>query len=501
MNSPFPGHPVPISGLPEDFVFGTATAAYQIEGAHDEDGRGPSIWDTYCREPSRVEGGASGDVACDHYHRYREDVSLLRELGVDSYRFSVAWPRIQPEGTGPAEERGLDFYDRLTDELLAAGISPAVTLYHWDLPQALEDRGGWRVRGTAERFAEYAALVVERLGDRVPRWITLNEPFCSAFVGYAIGRHAPGAREGRGALAAAHHLLVGHGLAVRALRAAGVAQAGITLNPDRLLPATDTAADREAVRRAETLHNEVWLDPLFAGRYPRGEAETWGPMADGSYRRDGDLELIGAPLDFLGINYYRPLTIADAPYRDPDPATRTADDIGTVEQPRHDVRHTTMGWPVVPHTFTDLLVDLVRRHPALPPLLITENGSAEADTPGADGRVHDTDRVGYLRDHLGAVADAVRQGVDVRGYYVWSLLDNFEWARGYGQRFGLVRVDYETQQRTPKDSYAWYRDLIAAHRGHAVGSGNTAHRSDPHRTQQAPTAQHTAQHNGEQADR
>ncbi|WP_329431846.1 GH1 family beta-glucosidase [Streptomyces sp. NBC_01280] len=469
--------------FPDGFFFGAATASYQIEGAYDEDGRGPSIWDTYCREPGRVAGGATGDIACDHYHRYREDVALLRGLGVDSYRFSVAWPRIQPDGTGPANAAGLDFYDRLVDELLASGISPAATLYHWDLPQALEDRGGWRVRETAERFADYAALVAERLGDRVARWITLNEPYCSAFVGYAAGAHAPGAQEGRGALAAAHHLLVGHGLAVRALRATGAREVGITLNPDRLLPATPGSPDDlAAVRRAETLHNEVWLDPLFAGRYPRHEAETWGEPADGShrldssdgletpyrldtsYRRDGDLELIAAPLDFAGVNYYRPITIADAPHRDPDPATRTAVDIRATETWRDDVRHTTMGWPVVPHTFTDLLIDLTKRYPALPPLVITENGSAEADTVTDDGRVHDTERIDYLRSHLEALSAAIRAGVDVRGYYVWSLLDNFEWARGYGQRFGIVRVDYDTQERIPKDSYRWFRDLIATHR-------------------------------------
>ncbi|MCT9138627.1 GH1 family beta-glucosidase [Streptomyces violarus] len=453
--------------FPAGFFFGAATASYQIEGAHDEDGRGPSIWDTFCRAPGRVADGATGDVACDHYHRYREDIALLRELGVDSYRFSIAWPRIQPTGSGPANAPGLDFYDRLVDELLASGISPAATLYHWDLPQALEDRGGWRVRETAERFAEYAGVVAARLGDRVDRWITLNEPFCSAFVGYAAGAHAPGAREGRGALAAAHHLLVGHGLAVHALRAAGAREVGITLNPDRLLPATDSPADLAAVRRVETLHNDVWFEPLFAGRYPEHEAETWGellPSGDGSYRLDGDLELIGAPLDFVGINYYRPITVADAPYRDADPATRTAVDVRAEETWRDDVRHTTMGWPVVPHTFTDLLVDLAERYPALPPLLITENGSAEADTVDADGRVRDVERVDYLHSHLEALAAALRAGVDVRGYYVWSLLDNFEWARGYGQRFGIVRVDYETQTRTPKDSYRWYRRLIAAHR-------------------------------------
>ncbi|ARQ67664.1 GH1 family beta-glucosidase [Streptomyces marincola] len=450
--------------FPRGFFFGAATASYQIEGAFDEGGRGPSIWDTYCREPGRVADGATGDVACDHYHRYREDVALLRDLGVDSYRFSIAWPRVQPRGSGKANAEGLDFYDRLVDELLASGIAPAATLYHWDLPQALEDRGGWRVRETAERFAEYTRLVVDRLGDRVPRWITLNEPFCSAFVGYAIGRHAPGAREGRGALAAAHHLLVGHGLAVRALREAGATDVGITLNPDRLLPATQSPADLAAVRRAETLHNDVWLDPLFAGRYPRNEADTWGEMADGSYREEGDLELIGAPLDFVGINYYRPITIAAAPHQEEDPAARTAVDIRVRETWREDVRHTTMGWPVVPHTFTDLLVDLKGRYPELPPVVITENGSAEDDTVAEDGQVHDADRVDYLRDHLHALAAAIEAGVDVRGYYVWSLMDNFEWAFGYAKRFGIVRVDYDTLQRLPKDSYRWYRDLLTDHR-------------------------------------
>ncbi|MFR9721856.1 GH1 family beta-glucosidase [Streptomyces sp. MS19] len=456
--------------FPEGFFFGAATAAYQIEGAAREDGRGPSIWDTYCAEPGRVAGGSSGDVACDHYHRYREDVALLSGLGVDSYRFSVAWPRVQPTGAGAPEPRGLDFYDRLVDELLAAGITPAATLYHWDLPQALEDRGGWRVRETAERFAEYAGHVAARLGDRVPRWITLNEPFCTAFVGHAIGRHAPGTREGAAALAVAHHLLLGHGLATRVLRETTDGEIGITLNPDRLLPATGSPADRAATDRAETLHNRVFLDPLFAGHYPDNEADTWGGLAaDPAWRHDGDLDVIGTPLDFAGVNYYRPITIADAPHTDPDPATRTAVDIRATETWRDDVRHTAMGWPVVPSTFTDLLTDLTRRYPAMPPLVITENGSAEDDTVAADGQVHDTDRVAYLHGHLHALADALAQGVDVRGYYVWSLLDNFEWAFGYDKRFGIVRVDYDTQERLPKDSYRWFRDLIADHRGRTGG--------------------------------
>ncbi|GLW67959.1 beta-glucosidase [Kitasatospora phosalacinea] len=450
--------------LPPGFRFGAATAAYQIEGAHDRDGRGPSIWDTFSHTPGRTLGGATGDTACDHYHRHREDVALLRGLGVDTYRLSLSWPRLLPRGTGPANPAGLDFYDRLLDDLLAAGIDPAVTLYHWDLPQALEDRGGWRVRETAEAFASYAALAAGRYGDRVERWITLNEPYCSAFVGYAEGRHAPGAREGRGALAAAHHLLVGHGLAVRELRAAGAREVGIALNLDRIHAASGSPEDEAARRRAEVLHNEVWTEPLLAGRYPAQEAETWGGLADGPWRRPGDLAVIGAPLDFLGVNFYRPVTVAAAPHRAADPADRTAVDVGVAELDPYGTPHTTMGWPVVPGALTELLVDLHARHPQLPPVWITENGAAFADEVAPDGSVHDPARIAYLRDHLAAVADAVALGVDVRGAYVWSLLDNFEWARGYDQRFGLVRVDYDTLNRTPKDSYHWYRGLITAHR-------------------------------------
>ncbi|GHC95779.1 hypothetical protein GCM10010313_01240 [Streptomyces violarus] len=343
-------------------MFGAATASYQIEGAAQGDGRGPSIWDTYCHTPGLVANGDSGDVACDHYHRYPQDVALLRELGVDSYRFSIAWPRIVPDGSGPVNPKGLDFHSRLVDELLAAGIEPTATLYHWDLPQALEDRGGWRVRETAERFSEYASVVGAHLGDRVPRWITLNEPWCSAFLGYSVGRHAPGAREGRGAPAAAHHLLVGHGLAVQALRAAGLREAGITLNLDHNLPATGSPADRSAVTRADTLHNLVWTEPILAGRYPATEEETWGESITGQdFRRDGDLELISQPLDFVGINYYRPIVVADAPYRESDPALRVATDNRYEEVRLPGVRHTAMGWPVAPATFTDLLVGLKER--------------------------------------------------------------------------------------------------------------------------------------------
>ncbi|NJQ00203.1 GH1 family beta-glucosidase [Streptomyces zingiberis] len=461
--------------FPRGFRFGAATAAYQVEGAHDADGRAPSIWDTYCRTPGKVAGGATGDTACDHYHRYREDIALLSGLGVDDYRFSLAWPRIRPAGDGPVNEAGLDFYDRLVDTLLDAGITPCVTLYHWDLPQALEDRGGWRVRETAELLAEYAAVAAKRLGDRVGRWITLNEPFCSSFLGYARGRHAPGAREGQGALAAAHHLLVGHGLTVQALRAGGAREVGITLNPDLLLPESDTEADHAAVRRARTLHNDLWLDPLFAGRYPEHERETWGELIEETpYRRDGDLALIGQPLDFLGVNYYRPVTVRAVPHAEPDPAARTAVDIRAAELWREDVRRTTMGWPVVPEALAELLTGLNRAYPALPPLYLTENGSAEDDAVAPDGAVHDTDRVAYLRDHLRVLAATVAAGVDVRGYFLWSLLDNFEWAFGYDRRFGIVRVDYDTLERTPKDSYHWYRSLIADHRARHGDGGPAA---------------------------
>ncbi|MDE3724943.1 GH1 family beta-glucosidase [Nocardiopsis sp. N85] len=457
-------HPAHLPELPAHLLFGTATAAYQIEGGAHEGGRGPSIWDTYCRTPGRVVRGETGDIACDHYHRYGEDVALLADLGVDLYRFSVAWPRVQPTGAGRPNPEGMAFYDRLVDTVLAAGIEPVLTLYHWDLPQALEDTGGWRVRDTAYRFAEYTRIVADRLGDRVSRWITLNEPFCVAFVGHAIGRHAPGTREGTPALAAAHHLLLAHGMAVGELRAAAAGDVGITLNPDHLVPATDSAADRAAVERARTLHNRVWLDPLFAGAYPDNEKEVWGDLVDDAHRRDGDLDIIGQPLDFVGVNYYRPIMLRDAPHTEPDPAARTAVDIGTEQVAYEGVRHTTMGWPVVPETFTEMLVDLDRRYPDLPPILITENGSAEDDRPDDSGRVHDADRIVYLRDHLNALAAAIDAGVDVRGYFVWSLLDNFEWAYGYDRRFGLVRVDYELLARHPKDSYHWYRELLTTQR-------------------------------------
>ncbi|WP_028925162.1 GH1 family beta-glucosidase [Pseudonocardia acaciae] len=445
--------------FPDGFLWGAATASYQIEGAVHEDGRGRSIWDTFAHTPGRTARGDTGDVACDHYHRYREDVALMRELGLGAYRFSVAWPRIQPDGKGPANPAGLDFYQRLVDELLAGGITPCVTLYHWDLPQALEDAGGWRARETAERFAEYATLVHAALADRVPMWITLNEPYCSAFVGYAEGRHAPGAREGHGALAAAHHLLVGHGLALRALREQrrGDERLGLTLNLNHVRPATSDPADVAAAGRAELLYNRVFTDPVLAARWPDGERELWSSITDFSFRRDGDLDLIGQPLDFLGLNNYFPSYAKHAPTADEDPAHRAATDIDMLENPPAELPRTAMGWPVEPDGLGRLLRWLRDEYPGLPPIHITENGSAYPDTPGVD----DTARVAYLDSHLRAVRAAIEDGVDVRGYFCWTLMDNFEWAYGYTKRFGLVYVDYPTQRRIPKASFRWYRELIA----------------------------------------
>ncbi|HEY3505649.1 MAG TPA: GH1 family beta-glucosidase [Actinocatenispora sp.] len=451
-----------LPNFPDGFLWGTATASYQIEGAVDADGRGPSIWDTFSHTPGAVAGDDNGDVACDHYHRYREDVALMKELGVGAYRFSIAWPRIQPHGKGPVNQAGLDFYQRLVDELLAAGITPMATLYHWDLPQPLEDAGGWRVRDTAERFAEYAAVTHAALGDRVPHWITLNEPFCSAFIGYAEGRHAPGAREGHGALAAAHHLLLGHGLAVSAMRAQrhGDERFGITLNMNHVTPATDDPADVAAAERAELLSNRVFSDPVLAGAYPAIEREVWGEISDFSFRRDGDLAAIAQPLDFLGVNNYFPEYAKAAPSQEQDPARRVATDIGVVDNPPASLARTAMPWPVEPDALRRLLVWLREEYPSLPPVYITENGSSYPDSV-VDGAVDDPDRIAYLDGHLRAVRAAIDEGVDVRGYFCWSLMDNFEWGYGYAKRFGLVYVDYETQQRIPKSSFRWYQALLA----------------------------------------
>ncbi|SDS70468.1 GH1 family beta-glucosidase [Actinoplanes derwentensis] len=455
--------------MPAGFVWGAATAAYQIEGAVAEDGRGESIWDVFCQRPGTVVDGTSGAVACDSYHRWRDDVELLAGLGVDAYRFSIAWPRVVPAGQGAINQAGLDHYDRLVDALCERGIRPFVTLYHWDLPQALEDAGGWRVRDTADRFADYAAVVAGRLGDRVQDWITLNEPYVSSMVGYAEGRHAPGATEGHGALAAAHHLLVGHGRALAVLRAARPeARVGITLNISPAIPATDSAADREAANRMDLMLNRQFTDPVLGCAYPDGFERLYAGVSDLSFRLPGDLELIGAPLDFLGVNYYYRIHAADAPLDQPEPARRSAFDIGVRSAPRDGVPLTDLGWPIEAQGLYDTLTGLAGRYPGLPPIYVTENGIAHF---GDDPAVPDPERIRFVAQHLSAAARAVTDAaVDLRGYFYWSLIDNFEWARGYAPRFGLVHVDYPTGVRTPRASYHWLRERLSARTGKAVSN-------------------------------
>jgi len=460
---PAPGLLPPAADLPPSFRWGVATSSYQIEGAAAEDGRTPSIWDTFCRVPGAVTGGDNGDVACDHYHRMPQDVALIKSLGVDTYRFSVAWPRVQPGGRGPANAAGLAFYDRLTDELLAAGVDPWVTLYHWDLPQELEDAGGWPHRDTAYRFADYAMLVFDRLSDRVDNWTTLNEPWCSAWLGYYAGVHAPGRRNFGDAMAAVHHLLLGHGLATQRMRAAATREMtfGITLNMGTADPATDTAADREAARRADGMGLRIYLDPLRKGEYPADMVADLAAQGTAFPVQDGDLAAISAPFDVLGVNFYFGQDFSGTDERgnthdgDGNPVVRPILPAG----PR-----TAMNWPITPERLTELLVRLHRDYPGLP-LVITENGAAFDDSADADGNVADEDRTAYLAEHIAAVAAARERGADVRGYFAWSLLDNFEWAEGYAKRFGIVHVDYATQARTPKQSALWFRDMISRVRG------------------------------------
>ena len=448
----------PIAGLPPSFRWGVATSSYQIEGAVAEDGRTPSIWDTFSRVPGAVANGDHGDVACDHYHRMPQDVAMIKDLGVDTYRFSVAWPRVQPGGRGPVNPKGLAFYDRLVDELLAAGIDPWVTLYHWDLPQELEDAGGWPVRDTAYRFADYSMLVFDALSDRVDTWTTLNEPWCSAWLGYHTGLHAPGRKDFGASIAAVHHLLLGHGLATQAMRAAATRplQFGITLNMATAEPATDAPADHDAARRADGLGLRIYLDPLRHGRYPADILEDLSQRGVSVPVQDGDLEIISTPIDVLGVNFY-----FGQKFSGTDEGGNTHDEQGAPvnrEVPQ-DLPQTAMGWPITPDRFTALLLRLHDDYPGLP-MVITENGAAFDDTADGDGFVRDDDRTDYLAQHIGAVATARAQGADIRGYFAWSLLDNFEWAYGYDKRFGIVRVDYETQTRTPKQSALWFRDTI-----------------------------------------
>ncbi len=447
--------PVPFSrsAFPRDFVWGTATASYQIEGAVAEDGRGPSVWDTFAHTPGRVVDASSGDVACDHYHRWQSDLDLMASLGVGGYRFSIAWPRVLPRGRGAVERRGLDFYDRLLDGLLARGIQAYPTLFHWDLPQALQDEGGWQERSTAEAFAEYAGTLGERLGDRVATWWTLNEPVVHTLLGHALGTHAPGLTLLTDVFRVVHHQLLGHGWAVQALRAAGVgAPIGLVNNIAPAEPADPSSpADVAAARLLDGVYNRSYLDPVLRGHHPDDVVEALG--VDTKCVRAGDLADIATPIDVLGVNYYFPNTVRASGPENP---------LGFELVPHSLTEASTqLGWPVLPDRLTTLLVDLAQTYgDVLPPIMVTESGCAVADEVAADGTVRDPFRIDYLDRHIRAVHAAIEAGVDVRGYFVWSFMDNFEWAEGLVPRFGLVHVDYETQRRTPKESFDWFRQLI-----------------------------------------
>ncbi|GAA4550333.1 GH1 family beta-glucosidase [Amycolatopsis samaneae] len=432
--------------FPPDFLWGVSTSAFQIEGATKEGGRGPSIWDTFTATEGKVARGENADVAADHYHRYPEDIALMAELGVDAYRLSIAWPRIQPTGSGRPNPAGLSFYDKLIDAVCEAGIAPVVTLYHWDSPQVIEDDGGWLSRGTADRFAEYAAILGARFADRVKLWIPLNEPMVMSIYGYAIGEYAPGKTLLLDAIPTAHHQALAHGKAVQALRAAGATGVGTANNHSPVWPAADTPADRAAGAWLDALINRLYADPVLLGSYPE-ELHPYLPegFAD-------DLPAIAQPLDFYGVNYYEPQGVAAPGEGNPLPFEL---------RPIEGYPMTTNDSPIVPHGLRELLVSFHERYrDRLPPVHITENGCSFADEVDADGTVRDPERVDFLAGHLGAVREAMDAGVDVRGYFVWSLLDNFEWSKGYAPRFGLVHVDYETQRRTPKDSFHWYRKLV-----------------------------------------
>jgi beta-glucosidase len=422
--------------FPEGFLWGVSTSAFQIEGATREGGRGVSVWDTFCATPGKIHNGENADVACDHYHRFPEDIALMSELGVGAYRFSVAWPRVRPTGSGAVNVAGLDFYDTLVDALCEAGIAPAVTLYHWDTPQPLEDAGGWLSRDTAERFAEYASIVGERLSDRVEMWIPLNEPMVETLFGYALGEYAPGRTLLFDAMPAAHHQNLAHGLAVQALRSTGAKAVGTANNHSPIWPATE--ADGEAAKHLDAVLNWMYADPMLRGTYP----EQVVPYLPATFA--DDVANIAAPLDFYGVNYYEPQGVAAPGEGNPLPFEL---------RPIEGYPLTTNDSPVVPDGLREFLGTLRARYPELPPVYITESGCS------FDG-VHDRERIDYLQDHLAALGKAIAEGSDVRGYFVWSLLDNFEWSKGYQPRFGLVHVDYETLARTPKDSFHWYREML-----------------------------------------
>lgn len=441
-----------VSAFPAGFRWGLATAAYQIEGAATEGGRGPSIWDTFAHTPGLTLHGDTGDIACDHYHRWEADLDLMAGLGIRDYRLGLSWSRLQPTGTGPLNEEGVAFYERLLTGLRERGIRPLVTLYHWDLPQPLEDAGGWPVRDTAVRFAEYARLAVGRLAPLADDWITLNEPWCSSFLGYGYGAHAPGRRDLRAAVAAAHHLNLAHGLALAEIReVAPAARVGITNIVTDIVTATDSAEDAAAAVRLDASSNRLFLDPVYTGAYSDQVLDTLGPLGLTEAIRPGDLVVIGAPTDFAGVNHYQRVIVSHDP----------AHPLGFREVPAEPAT-TSFGWSVIPESLTAVLTRVAREFTDLP-LYVTENGASFDDYVDPNGEVVDTERVEYLAGYLGAAAAAIRAGVELRGYYAWSFLDNFEWAEGYSKRFGLVYVDYRTQERIPKLSARWYRDAITEH--------------------------------------
>ncbi len=446
--------------LPPRFLWGVGTSAFQIEGGADQDGRGTSIWDTFCATPGKVRDGRDARIAADHRNRMRDDVALIAGLGARAYRFSIGWPRVQPSGRGPTTASGVAFYSALVDELLEHGIEPVATLYHWDLPQELEDEGGWPRRDTAGRFADYAALMGAALGDRVRRWSTINEPWCASMLGYAAGVHAPGRTEPRAAVAAAHHLLLAHGLGVDALRSEvrGDAEVGLTLNPYPVVPASELAEDLDAARRVDGVANRLWYDAVLRGAYPDDTLEDFSAVSDLAHIRDGDLAQISRPIDALGINYYRRhhvRGVAGASAAPPHSQWPGSPDVELLEPAG---QQTDGRWAIEPDGLLEALHALADAYD-VPPLYIDEVGAAYADHRGADGDVHDPGRVAFLEAHLDAALQAVEDGIDVRGFFVWSLLDNFEWAEGYGNRFGIVHVDFDTLERTEKDSARWFRQV------------------------------------------
>lgn len=442
--------------FPKDFIFGVATSSYQIEGAAFEDGRIPSHWDTFSHTPGKTFHGETGDVACDHYHRYPEDVAMIASLGLDSYRFSFAWPRILTEDR-TVNQKGLAFYHRLLDEMQKHGVTPAATIYHWDLPQWLADRGGWANRDSVGYFSDFAEVLFHNFGDRIQTWITHNEPWCASFLSYGMGHHAPGHRDWREAVLASHHLLLSHGEVVKGYRSLNLkGDIGITLNLNVTDAKTDSELDRVAQARADGFQNRWFLDPIFKGSYPADMMDVFRPyVQDYGFLKADDLETIATPIDFLGINYYSRAVV----YHDPGDEFMG---VGHVPVPLD--RMTDMGWEVHPNSLYRLLMRLNREYTEIP-LYITENGCAYPDVVSEDGHVHDTDRITFVESHLEAAHQAVREGSTLKGYYLWSLMDNFEWAFGYSKRFGIVYVDYATQKRILKDSALWYRDFVQTCRG------------------------------------